>query len=84
MSKLIGMNILTPEFKQKVDALTGKDTKELIVTLAHPHVSLEEAQDEMLNILKRCEAGECIITDHYPDPVKKRTLDEFLKEHKDG
>lgn len=77
---LAGMNILTPEFKRKIDALTGEDTKQFIVTPAHPDVTLEEAQLEILNILKLCMNGECIVTDHFPDPVKKRTLDEFLAE----
>lgn len=76
----VGMDILTPEFKRKVDELTGEDTKQIIVAPAHPDVTLGEAQSEMLNVLKRCMAGECIVTDHYPDTTKKRTLEEFLAE----
>lgn len=76
----IGMNILTPEFKRKVDSLTGEDIKQLIVTPSHSGVTLEEAQAEILNVLKRCMAGECVVTDHYPDTVKKRTIEEFLVE----
>lgn len=79
---LPGMNILTPEFKREIDALTGEDTQQFIVTPAHSGVTVEEAQAEALRWVRDELEGRCVVTDHFPDPVKKRTLDEFLQENR--
>lgn len=78
---LPGMNILTPEFKREVDALTGEDTQQFIVTPAHSGVTVEEAQAEALRWVRNRIEGRCIVTENFPENVGKKTLDEFLQEN---
>lgn len=77
---LRSMNILTPDFKERVDSLDDGDTQQFIVTPAHDGVTLEEAQEEALRWVQNSIEGKCEVSDHYEGSTPTRTLDQFLGE----
>lgn len=79
---LRSLNILTPDFKKKVDAMEGGDIKEFIVTPSHDGVTLEQAQEEALLWIRNRIEGKCVVSDRYEETMSTKTLSEFLEELK--
>lgn len=77
---LPSMDILTPEFKEVLKGIVGKedDILECRVIPSHKGVTIKQAQDECLRWVKEGMVDNASISNMYPDKSIRMSLDQFL------
>lgn len=78
---LPSVDILTPEFKKKIDELEGDGkTLELRVTPSSEDVTVEQMQECAYRLIKNRKEGKYFTTTkmRYEENTEPKTIDEFL------